>query len=360
MRILVTGHQGYIGTVLVPLLLKHGHDVTGLDNGLFQRCTFTGRIIEVPAIKKDIRDLALSDLAGFEAVVHLAGLSNDPLGDYNPRLTEEINWTASVRLAELAKIAGIERFVFASSCSVYGAAGNDIITETAEFNPVTPYGRSKAMVEIEVAKLAGDGFSPTFLRASTVYGVSPRLRFDLVVNNLTAWAFATGKIYLKSDGEAWRPIVHVEDIARCYLEVLQAPRDVIHNQAFNLGSTTDNYQIRELAERISKLLPHCKIVFAKGAAPDKRCYRVDCDKISERLPECAPRWTIVNGIKQLYESYRTEHLKLEDFEGSRFKRIAHVKKLIGEGILDSSLRFAQSDKSERIIDVTGKAVYECP
>ena len=338
MRILVTGHLGYIGTVLVPMLLERGHDVVGLDSDLFEDCTFTGAIADVPNIKKDVRDIEEPDLAGFEAVIHLAGLSNDPLGDYKPELTDAINYEASVRVARLAKDAGAQRFLFASSCSNYGASGDGFLTESASFNPVTPYGVSKVRVEHALHELADDSFSPTYLRASTAYGLSPRIRFDLVTNNLTAWAFTTGSVYLKSDGSPWRPIVHVEDIALSYIAALQAPRELVHNKAFNVGTTSENYQIREIAEIVRQVVPNCEIGFAPDAGPDKRCYRVDCNHIARTLHDFKPQWTARRGIEELYQAYKRVGLALEDFEGERFKRISHVQKLVAEGRLGSDLR----------------------
>src|SRR5437016_7612595 len=235
MRILLTGHKGYIGTVMAPLMANAGHEVVGLDSDLFEQCTFGDTLREFPSIRKDLRDVELADLRGFDAVAHLAGLSNDPLGNLNPNLTYDINHHASVRLARLSREAGVKRFLFSSSCSTYGAAGDKILDETAEFNPVTPYARSKVLVDQAVAQLASQEFSPVYLRNATAYGVSPRLRFDLALNNLTAWALTTGRVFIKSDGTPWRPIVHIEDISRAFLAVLEAPRDVIHNQAFNVG-----------------------------------------------------------------------------------------------------------------------------
>jgi nucleoside-diphosphate-sugar epimerase len=339
MKILVTGSLGYIGTVLVPMLLERDHDVIGLDTDLYGRCTFTGKLSEIDTINVDVRDLQKDDLVGFEAVIHLAGLSNDPLGDYRPELTAEINGDASIQLAMMAKSVGIKRFLFASSCSNYGAAGEDFLNEEASFNPVTPYGVSKVHVEKALTILADDGFSPTFIRASTAYGLSPRIRFDLVANNLTAWAYTTGKVFLKSDGSPWRPIVHVEDICRAYIAALEAPRDLIHNEAFNVGTTTENYQIHEIADIVKDVVTNCKIEYAPDAGPDKRCYRVDCNKIARVLRHFKPQWTAHRGIEQLYEAYKKEKLTLEEFEGPKYKRIAHVKKLIGEGLLDQNLRW---------------------
>ncbi|MDW9487261.1 NAD-dependent epimerase/dehydratase family protein [Sinorhizobium meliloti] len=338
MKVLVTGHRGYIGAVLTPMLHERGHDVTGLDSDIFRSCTFSGALVETPTREEDVRDVVVDDLAGFDAVIHLAGLSNDPLGDYRPNLTQQINCEASVNLAQLAKKAGVPRFLFASSCSNYGAAGSDFLSESAAFNPVTPYGVSKVDVEHAVAPMADESFSPTFLRASTAYGLSPRIRFDLVLNNLTAWAFTTGQIYLKSDGSPWRPIVHVEDIARAYIAALEADRELVHNEAFNVGLTTENYQVREIADIVQAIVPNSRIEFAPGAGPDTRCYRVDCNFIGRRLHAFKPQWTARRGVEQLYEAFCSIGLSLEDFEGERFKRIAHVNKLIRDGDLDEDLR----------------------
>jgi nucleoside-diphosphate-sugar epimerase len=251
MRLLVTGHLGYIGTVMTPLLLKEGHEVVGLDSDLYSRCTFGSGIANVPSIRKDIREVEVSDLKGFEAVLHLAALSNDPLGNLNPDLTFDINHRASVRLAECAKKAGVRRFVFSSSCSNYGAAGDDFLDESSAFNPVTPYGQSKVNVERDLAPMADDRFSPIFLRSATAYGVSPRLRFDLVLNNLTAWAFTTKRVFLKSDGTPWRPITHIEDISRAFAAVVAAPRELVHREAFNVGRTCPRLQSRVCRRRFA-------------------------------------------------------------------------------------------------------------
>jgi len=339
MRIFITGHKGYIGTVMVPLLLASGHELVGLDSDLFAQSTFGQGIQEIPCLKKDIRDVEAVDLEGFDAVLHLAGLSNDPLGNLNPTLTYEINHLASVRLAKMAKTVGVPRFIFSSSCSNYGAGGDDWLNEESPFNPVTPYGVSKVRVEQDVTQLADANFSPTFLRNATAYGVSPRLRFDLVLNNLVAWAFTTKRVYIKSDGTPWRPIVHIEDISRAFLSVLHAPREVVHNQAFNVGRNEDNYRIRELAEIVEQTVPGCRIEYAEDGGPDKRCYRVDCSKIMRILPEFKPQWNARKGAEELYAAYQRVGVTLEEFEGPRYKRIAHIQKLLSVGRLDENLRW---------------------
>src|SRR5438132_8133481 len=315
MRVLVTGHNGYIGTVLVPMLLDAGHEVVGLDSDLFAACTFGDGIRAIPDQRKDVRDVEVRDLRGCDAVIHLAALSNDPLGDLDPELTFEINHAASVRLARLAKQAGARRFLFSSSCSNYGAAGDDLLDEQAAFHPVTPYGISKVRVEQDVAQLADDTFSPTFLRNATAYGVSPRLRFDLVLNNLVAWASTTGRVYIKSDGTPWRPIVHIQDISRAVLAVLDAPRETVHNQVFNVGSSSENYQIRDLAEIVRDTVPGCRIEYASDAGPDPRCYRVDFSKLAQTLPHFKPQWNARSGAEELYVAYRKAGLRLDEFEG---------------------------------------------
>lgn len=342
MRILVTGDKGYIGTVLVPMLTAKGHDVVGLDSDLYQLCTFGDELSETKSIRKDLRDVEAKDLEGFDAVMHLAALSNDPLGNLNPDLTYDINYHASVKLAKLAKQVGVPRYIFSSSCSTYGAAAGDLmLTEEAEFNPVTPYGESKVLVENEVSQLADANFSPVFLRNATAYGVSPRLRFDIVLNNLVAWAFSTGKVLIKSDGTPWRPMIHIEDISRAFIAVLNAPREVIHNQAFNVGRNDQNYRIRDLADIVKETVPDCEIEYAQDAGPDKRTYRVDFSKIAERLPEFQPQWDARKGAQELYEVYKQCGLKLDEFEGPKYKRIDHIKLLLSEGKLDSSLRWAK-------------------
>ena len=339
MRVLVTGSNGYIGSVLMPLLVTEGHEVIGIDSDLYAGCTYGPVFPNFSFMKKDIRDIDLSDLKGYDAVIHLAALSNDPLSDLNPRLTFDINHEASVRLARLAKASGVKRFLFSSSCSTYGASGDSMLNEEAPFNPVTPYGTTKVLVEKDVAALADGSFSPTFLRNATAYGVSPRMRFDLVINNLIAWAFASGLVYLKSDGTPWRPVVHVEDIARAFVTILHAPMETVHNQAFNIGSNEENYQILELAKIVESTVPGCRIEFAKDAGPDKRCYRVDFGKFHSTFPEHQPKWVVRSGAIDIFQSYKKNGIRQEDFEGPRYKRIDHIKQLISTGRLDKSLRW---------------------
>lgn len=339
MRVMVTGHKGYIGSVLVPMLLERGHEVAGTDTDFYRGCGLGSHPGEVPDLGKDIRDLVAGDLAGFDAVIHLAALSNDPLSDYEPRLTHDINETASIRLAENAKQARLSRFIFASSCSVYGVGSQDLMTEESECAPLTPYARSKLNVEHALSRLRHAGFAPSVIRAGTVYGTSPRIRFDLVLNNLVAWAVATGRIHLKSDGSAWRPMVHVSDVARAYLAVLEADPAVVQGQIFNAGSTDQNYRIRELAAMVQQRLPDTSIEFAAGAPADQRNYRVSCDKIAAALESYRTTWTVAAGIAELHRFLSEREMDVNDFEGPACNRLQHLKRLVQDGKLTPAFRW---------------------
>ncbi|MEV4536396.1 SDR family oxidoreductase [Asanoa sp. NPDC049518] len=340
MRTLVTGHDGYIGSVLVPLLQAAGHDVTGLDISLYADGVLGPPPPAVPALRVDLRDVEPEHLRGYDAVVHLAALCNDPIGNLNPDLTYDINHRSTVRLARAAKAAGVGTFLFSSSCSLYGAGLDDRpLDEDAGFAPVTPYGESKILSEQDLAELADDDFSPVYLRNATAYGFSPRLRGDLVVNDLAAHALLTGEVRLLSDGTAWRPLVHVEDISAAFLALLEAPRDVVHNRAYNIGQTSENYLIRDVAEIVRDVVTGSTVTFAGGASADSRNYRVSCDRIAAEVPGFRPAWTVRKGVEQLVEEYRRHGLTIEQFTGEGHQRLKKIRALLAAGKIDEQLRW---------------------
>ncbi|HEY7253505.1 MAG TPA: SDR family oxidoreductase [Methylomirabilota bacterium] len=348
MRVVVTGHNGYIGSVMVSLLRAAGHEVAGLDTFYFEDCVLGEETASIPVIRRDIRDVTVEDLIGFDAVVHLAALCNDPLGDLNADWTFDINHRASVHLARVAKDAGIQRFLYASSCSMYGAAGgDDILTEEAPLRPITPYAVSKVRTEEDVSKLADGSFSPIFMRNATAYGLSPRLRADVVLNNLVCWAHTTGQIRIMSDGTPWRPIVHIQDISRAFAVALVAPRSAIHNEAFNVGSNEENYQVSELAEIVRSTVPGCTVDYAAGGGPDPRSYRVDFGKLNRTLPDFKPQWNASFGAKELYSALQEVNLTLEDFQGRKYIRLTQFKHLLDHGRLDGTLRWVAEQEVAR-------------
>jgi nucleoside-diphosphate-sugar epimerase len=339
MRVLVAGDGGYIGAVLVPFLAAAGHQVDGLDLGLYEGCDLgPARQAAGRRSQADMRDVTAAQLAGYDAVVCLAALSNDPLGALNPAATYGVNLDGTLHLAAAAKDAGVPRFLFSSSCSLYGAAGSAAVAEDAELCPVTPYGETKAAAEAELGKLADDNFSPVYLRNATAYGASTRLRLDIVVNNLAAVALTTGKVRLESDGTPWRPLVHVEDISRAFLAVLEAPRERVHGEAFNVGRPADNVQVRDIAEQVRSAVPGSGLTFAANAGPDLRNYRVDFSKLTDTFPGLGLRWTVRDGIDELLASYRKYSLTFEDFNSSRFVRLRRVRELMAAGAVDEMLR----------------------
>ena len=340
MRVLLTGHHGYIGSVAVTTLLNVGHDVTGLDTFFYEGCDLGPDGAAIATLRADVRDVTVDDLAGFDGVIHLAALSNDPIGELDPELTHQINLRATVELARKAREAGARRFVFASSCSMYGSTDSDeLVTEDAPLRPLTAYAESKVRAEEALAELADDNFAPVFMRNATAYGASPRFRFDIVLNNLAAWAFATGRVLIMSDGTPWRPLVHVEDIARAAEAALTAPHDLVAAQPFNVGANSENYRVSQLAEIVRETTPGCEIEYAEGAGPDPRSYRVDFSKLAQALPHGAPSWTAREGARELLAAFEAAGLEERRFD--RYTRLTRLRELRAEGTLDEELRWAR-------------------
>ena len=340
---MVTGHRGYIGSVLAPMLEEAGHTVRGVDSNLFAD-TVRGSVGAASGSPdhKDVRQLRPEDVQGVDAIVHLAALSNDPMGQLDPGLTDEVNHLASVRLARLARESGVRRFVFSSSCSLYGAADTSApIDETAPFNPVTAYAQSKIDTEEGLSPLADNDFSPVYLRNATAFGLSPAMRFDLVVNNLVGWALTTGRVRLTSDGSPWRPLVHVRDIARACIAAIEAPRDAVHNEAFNIGRDDQNFQVRDIARAVQNLVPGCELELADGAGPDARSYKVSFAKAAAHLPGFRPKWTLEAGIREIVEHFSEQGLLEAEFQGRPYVRLEQLRHLLATSQLDSELYWTE-------------------
>jgi nucleoside-diphosphate-sugar epimerase len=343
MKILVTGHHGYIGSVTAPMLVEAGHDVTGLDTYLYEGCDLIAELGDMPAVRMDIRDISVETLGGYDAIVHLAALSNDPLGQLSAELTRQINLRATVELARKAKEAGVQRFVFASSCSMYGASATDeLITEEAPLRPLTAYAESKVRAEEALAGLADTDFTPTFMRNATAYGASPRVRFDVVLNNLAAWAYTSGTVLIMSDGTPWRPLVHVRDIGAATAAIVTAPAELVANAAFNIGASSENYRVRDLATIVQETFAGCEIEYAEGAGPDPRSYRVDFSKLARTLPSAVPTWTAKEGARELLDAFRLVGVTAESFD--MYTRLARLQSLLDAGALDDGLRWSRASQ----------------
>jgi nucleoside-diphosphate-sugar epimerase len=341
-RILITGHNGFIGSVMAPHLMSAGYDVTGLDTGYFSECSLIPDLGRVPAFKKDLRDLAAADLSGFDAVIHLGALSNDPIGNLNDSWTEEINFKASVKLAELAKAAGVRRYLFSSSCIMYGSADALVVTEESPLDPKTEYARSKVKAERAITAMADGNFSPVFIRNGTIYGVSPRMRFDTVLNDLMGSAVTTGKVVVHSDGKPWRPVTHVQDVARYFQAVLEAPVEKIHNQAFNAGANELNHQIIELAQIAVRTVPGCKLEMMPKPGADQRTYKADFGKFARTFPDFKFKWNAVRGAAELYDACRQARLAHADYTDKKFTRLKWLRYLLDSGRLDGALRWSKT------------------
>jgi nucleoside-diphosphate-sugar epimerase len=338
-RVLLTGHQGYLGTVMAPVLAAAGHEVVGLDSGLFADCVLGPAPADPPGHRVDLRDLTADHVAGVDAVIHLAALSNDPLGALAPDLTYDINHHASVRLARLARDAGVGRFLYASTCSVYGAAGGDeLVAEDAPLRPVTPYAESKVRVEDDLHALSDDDFSPVYMRNATAFGYSPRLRADIVLNNLVGHALLSGEVLVLSDGTPWRPLVHAVDIARAFEAALTAPREAVHDRAFNIGSETNNVTVAEIAEQVAEAVAGSRVVITGETGADPRSYRVDFSRFRTAVPGFDCEWTVKRGALELADAYREHRLTREDFE-RRFTRLAVLRAAAEADTVDDTLRW---------------------
>ncbi|MBM4247845.1 MAG: SDR family oxidoreductase [Euryarchaeota archaeon] len=339
MRILVTGDRGYIGTIMVPYLLHRGHEAVGLDIDFFSGCDlYDAPRPEYRSLEKDLRDVEAADLRGIDCIAHLAALSNDPMGEMDPALTDEINHQASMRLARLARKAGVGRFLYSSSCSIYGKSGGDFVDETAQQDPLTAYARSKVDTERDLRELADNSFSPVLLRNSTCFGLSPRFRFDLVVNNLAGWAFTTQNIKIMSDGTPWRPLIHIEDVSQAFCLAAEADRELVHNQPFNVGENDQNYQVRAVADIVKRVIGDCQVTYTGEHGADQRTYRVNFDRIHERFRGFRCGWDVERGVREITQKFREVGLGQGDFQGPKFTRLKRLKELVASGKVDAGLR----------------------